>query len=314
MSIARRLLPAVGLVALLLALASAFVYTASESALDQVFETPPAPGSACAVALPEAPSPVVLAHGRTLVRAVTQCTFCHAEDLGGEVVGDDPLIGRVDAPNLTRGRGGFAGDATFCDWDRSVRRGVRGDGRSLLLMPSRHYAGLSDADLVAIASYLRSVPPVDRVVAPRRIGWLSRVVTALGQADDVFSARGHPTSIEPTGDGGRLIELGLCRVCHKADLSGGLHPLALPEEPVPPPLVGDAALAGWSEAEFARAMREGRTPDGRLLDRHYMPWTGYAGLADAEVAAIWDALRSLDPSAEAGAALPDVAAPPPDRR
>lgn len=90
-----------------------------------------------------------------------------------------------------------------------------------------------------------------------------------------------------------LVALGGCRVCHRADLAGGLHPLSLPGEPVPPDLTPRGPLGGWSRSEFARAMREGWTPEGRVLDREFMPWPGYAGLEDVEIEAIWEYLESL---------------------
>lgn len=105
----------------------------------------------------------------------------------------------------------------------------------------------------------------------------------------------HATAQATAEYGEYLVSLGSCRVCHLADLTGGLHPLALPGEPVPPDLT---RLAGWSLADFSRAMREGRTPDGRLLDRAFMPWPAFAGLSDHEVASLWAYLESLAPAAD----------------
>ncbi len=79
----------------------------------------------------------------------------------------------------------------------------------------------------------------------------------------------------------------MCRVCHHADLTGGLHPLSLPGEPPPPDLTPGGALSGWSEADFVRAMRSGVTPDGRRLDARYMPWPRFARMGDSELGAIW---------------------------
>ena len=44
--------------------------------------------------------------GRHLIKAVGKCGECHARDLGGEIMADDPMFGRLVAPNLTSGRGG----------------------------------------------------------------------------------------------------------------------------------------------------------------------------------------------------------------
>jgi len=239
-----------------------------------------------------------LERGRHLVTAVAQCTFCHGNDLGGREIADDPLLGRIDSANLTSGEGGLVGRYDRADWIRALRHGVRPDGRSLVLMPAIGLSQIADADLAAVVDYLEQVPPIDRAPRPTRFGWMTRAVVALGLADDIFSAeeaiRRHAAGpMPPFGEaptpayGAYLVALGNCRVFHKADLRGGLHPLALPEEPPPPPLVGDGAMEGWTRADFARAMREGRTPEGQVLNREYMPWPGYAALTDIEIDALW---------------------------
>lgn len=244
----------------------------------------------------------LLDRGRHLVTVVAQCTHCHGPDLAGRELADDPWIGRLAASNLTRGEGGVGGLLSDTDWVAALRRGVNREGRSLLLMPSAQLARLSDRDLEAIVAYVRQVPPVDRVWPERHAGWLTRVVVAAGLAPDLISAeqvaREAPmeSAVVPSATpeyGEYLVALGSCRVCHRADLAGGLHPLSLPGEPVPPALTGRGAIAGWSRDEFARAMREGATPDGRMLDREFMPWPTFAGLADIEVDALWLYLAGL---------------------
>lgn len=249
----------------------------------------------------------LLERGRHLVTEVAQCTFCHGPDLAGRELADDPWIGRLHASNLTRGVGGAGARLSDADWIAALRRGVASDGRSLLLMPSAGLARLDDRDLAAVVAYVRRVPAVDRVLPPRRVGWLTRLVVGAGLAPDLISAEqaaeveAAPQAIEaaPTeAYGAYLVSIGGCRVCHRADLGGGLHPLSLPGEPVPPDLTRRGGLAAWSRADFARAMREGRTPDGRRLDRAFMPWPAFSGLEAVEIEAIWRYLQSIDaPSA-----------------
>lgn len=265
---------------------------ASDRALERVYS----PGPSDVVAASRAG--VSSERGRHLVTAVAQCTFCHGNDLGGREIADDPLLGRIDSANLTSGEGGLVGRYGRDDWVRALRHGVRPDGRSLVLMPAIGLSKIADDDLQAVVDYLEQVPPIDRSPRPTRFGWMTRAVVALGLADDIFSAEeanAHRPAV-PRADvleaatpdyGAYLVALGNCRVCHKSDLRGGLHPLALPEEPPPPPLVGEGALEGWTRADFARAMREGRTPEGQVLDREYMPWPGYAALTDLEIEALW---------------------------
>lgn len=246
--------------------------------------------------------------GRHLVTVVSQCAFCHGPDLGGREMADDPWIGQLDAANLTAGQGGVGVVYDRADWVRAIRFGVDRAGRSLLLMPSSHLAEMSDADLAAVIDYLERIPSVDRATRPPRIGWLTRIALATGQAEGLLSAEGidpsmtPPSVVRPSRSaeyGEYLVDLGSCRICHHADLRGGLHPLALPGEPPPPDLRPGGALDGWTLADFERAMQQGATPDGRVLDRSYMPWPAFAGLEAIEVEAIWLYLQRLE---ESGAA------------
>jgi mono/diheme cytochrome c family protein len=235
--------------------------------------------------------------GRELAQGVALCAFCHGGDLAGRVAVDDPWIGRLYAPNLTPSGGRIRSDAEI-EW--AVRHGVRRDGRSLWLMPSEHLRALSDRQVADLIAYLRQLPPAGSPTPARRMGPLTRVVLLAGLAPELLAAErvgcGGTASDEEAGASSRgaaLVEIGSCRVCHRADLRGGLHPLSLPDEPPPPDLSRFGQLADWSEQDFRRAMHSGRTPGGRVLDARYMPWPHYAALDEAELGAIWRYLRSI---------------------
>ena len=56
-----------------------------------------------------------------------------------------------------------------------------------------------------------------------------------------------------------------------------------------------AGLGNWSEADFMRAMREGRRPDGA----HYypaFPYTSFTKIVDADLKDLWAYLRTVPPS------------------
>lgn len=58
-----------------------------------------------------------------------------------------------------------------------------------------------------------------------------------------------------------------------------------------------AGLGRWSEADFVRAMREGRRPDGA----HYFPafpYPSFTRITDADLRDVWAYLRSLAPSSQ----------------
>jgi cytochrome c553 len=83
----------------------------------------------------------------------------------------------------------------------------------------------------------------------------------------------------------------MCRGCHGEDFAGG-PPMA----PGTPPVsnLTPAALADWSEADFRRALREGKRPDGSDIDR-FMPWESTRHLTDTELGALWMYISALPP-------------------
>ena len=287
MRAATRVAAGIGGVVLLAATAIAVV---SEVRLARRFEVEP-------VRLEVARDPATLARGRHLVEVVTQCTTCHGDDLAGKELADDFWIGRLWGPNLTRGRGGL-GDLGDADLVRAIRHGVKRDGTSVALMPAQHLRHLTDRDLAAIVAFLRALEPVDREVPPARMGPLTRVVVALGLAPELLPAGLVAAEPLPTRDaaadrGAYLVETAGCRVCHNPELTGGLHALSLPGEPEPPDLTPAGRLKDWSAGDFVRALRTGRTREGRALDATYMPWPAYSRMSDAELLAIWRYLETL---------------------
>lgn len=277
---------AAALLALLTASAT-YVYIQSEQRLGQLYSP-----RVAEIEIPDDPASV--ARGRHLAVHVALCTWCHGDDLSGKQTADDPWVGRLHASNLTRGAGGIA-DYDTVDLVRAIRHGVGPDGRALLLMPSPYLHALSDEDLAAIIAWLRTAEPVDAVRPAARAGPLTRLALVAGLAPELIAA--EPTGSAPTRAdeplGSYLVDIASCRVCHHADLAGGLHPLSLPGEPPPADLTASGSLASWSFDDFQNAMRTGATPDGRRLSPEYMPWPHYAGMSDTELQAIWRYLKAL---------------------
>ncbi|MCP3972581.1 MAG: cytochrome c [Rhodobacteraceae bacterium] len=63
---------------------------------------------------------------------------------------------------------------------------------------------------------------------------------------------------------------------------------------IAPNITPGARIAGWSDAELARAIREGLRPDGSLIGPP-MPFAMYRGLSDDDLASIVMFLRTLPP-------------------
>ena len=232
-----------------------------------------------------------LTRGRHLVEAIGKCQDCHGDDFGGKTMNDDPMFGRMVATNLTSGRGGI-GERSDADLERAIRHGVGPGGRALFFMPAEAYTVLSDADLAALLGYLRTVPPVDRENQSSRAGPIARVLYLTGKFPLL------PVEIVPHGDrpaapaegvtvayGEYLATAGGCRSCHGAELAGTGAPDA--------PDLTRSRLAAWTEPDFFRAIREGRRPDGTIIDPAKMPWVRSSLMTDDEIRAVWMYVRSL---------------------
>ena len=105
------------------------------------------------------------------------CTDCHtpgyffgkpddARFLGGSEVGFEiPGLGVFHGPNLTPDKDTGLGTWSEADIVRLLRTGVRPDGRELApIMPWKAFSKLTDADMLAIAVYLKSLPAVPNKV------------------------------------------------------------------------------------------------------------------------------------------------------
>ena len=235
-----------------------------------------------------------LARGAHLVRSMG-CADCHGENLGGQVLVDEPPF-RTVAANLTSGRGGLAARYTAEDFDRSIRHGVKPDGRSVLIMPSAAYHALSDEDAAALIAYLKAAPPVDNELPPSVVRAPGRLMAAVlldptSEVRTTPARRGTTPPFGATVEYGEYLATGTCAHCHGSDLRGDPKPPGPPGMPPTPDLV---AVAGrWTPAQFSHALRTGETPDGRALDPEVMPWRMTAAMAEDERLAVYAYLRSL---------------------
>jgi len=281
------------LLAVVLALAlvgAGGVYAASERKLRHTYDTAVDP-------VPVPTDAASIARGEHLVRNLISCTLCHGADLGGAVYSSSPAIGTVAGPNLTRGKGGVGADYGDMDYVRAIRRGVRRDGRSLIVMPSEVFTHLSQEDLGAVIAFLKQVPPVDREVPKSGFGPMGRALLAAGKMNILVAGKtphiSPPASVpaDTTAASGKYIaDATGCHGCHGFGLSGGkvAGPPGLP----PASNLTPAGIGNWTEADLTRALREGRRSDGSQLDE-CMPWKVFRGMTDAVIHAIWLYLRSV---------------------
>jgi mono/diheme cytochrome c family protein len=226
------------------------------------------------------------------------CKSCHGQDLSGQVLLNDPAIGKVYSANLTAGQGGIEGNYTDQDLVRSIRHGVARDGRKLVVMPSEVFNNFSAEDLGAIIAYLRTLPPVDHQVPKPQFTFMARVLLSAGMVGNIIPAEiiDHQKVFPNMPAVGANLAYGeylshFCASCHGAELAGGQPPE--PNAPPAPNLTPGGELAGWSESDFLQSIRTGVTPSGHQLNSEFMPWESFAKFSDDELKGLWMYLQNL---------------------
>lgn len=254
--------------------------------------------------------------GEYLVRSVAVCGHCHAaepqRDPDGPPSGGfafrDWRLGTIRASNLTPDSATGLGAWTEAEIVRAVRAGEDREGHVLApVMPYEWFRGMSDRDALAVARYLKSLPPVtNRVVNRPSLAYRAARLFFLGPVH-VRTASAPPRG--PTAEYGRYLahHAALCADCHTP--RGGIRstpdrdrlfagdatpPRGFPANPSN--LTPDTAtgIGRWSEEDFLRALRTGVTPAGDTL-HPFMPWRQYRRMTDADLRAIYRYLRTLPP-------------------
>ncbi len=282
----------IGSVVVLVAAVALAIILSTNNRMTKKYDLQPA-----AIQLPSDSASV--ARGMQFARV--QCTDCHGDNLAGKVIIDDPAIGRIDAHNLTPGKGGIGGKYTDVDWVRSIRHGVNPEGRALMIMPSDIYHNMSERDLADVIAYLKTLPPVDNVVMEKPdIKPFAKILVAMGAFGEVWHAEhidhqaGYPVAPAeaPNAEYGEyMVDIIGCRHCHGIEMNGA--PGAVPHSPFAPNLTPGGPIASWSPEEFQKALRTGWTPDGKQLSEVFMPWKATRHMSDEEIAAIYSYLKSL---------------------
>ena len=308
--IRRVLLVLVGVIALVIVSGAVFVAARQNLKFD-------APFPAVAASTDSA----VIARGHYVVRNVANCAQCHGDTTQHEALmagADIPLTGgyhwnippgtfyvRNITPDPETGIGRFSDGAIA----RALRHGVGSDGRALL--PFMEMQGLSDEDLVAVVSYLRTQQPVHNLVPAHRYTALGRVVKATALANPV-GPHETPPSMSPRGatveNGRYLVEsVALCWACHTqrddntgalvGPRFGGATNFVEPSDPkhvwAPPNITSDPAtgrLGQMTEDQFVARVRA-----GRILPGSPMPWQGLQRMSEDDLRAMYRYLRTVPP-------------------
>ena len=297
---------------LAVAVAALAIYVASRQHLR--FNAPEPPIAASA-------DTAVIARGHYVVRVVGNCAACHGatDQVKAYRAGVDvPLSGGFEfkippgefrvrniTPDPETGIGRVSDGAIA----RALRFGIGQDGRALL--PFMEVQGLSDEDLVAVVSYLRTQPPVHNPVPDHHYNLLGRIVRATVLANPV-GPKFPPPHQSPRGatvENGRYLagSVANCWACHTArnpntgeltgPLYGGTKAYTDDNDPgrtwsppnlTPDPKTGRSAI--FTEDQFVARFRAGTVIPGSP-----MPWQAFRLMTDDDIRAIYRFLKTLPP-------------------
>ncbi|MDB5743194.1 MAG: cytochrome c, class [Polaromonas sp.] len=239
-----------------------------------------------------------LARGKYLFNS-RGCTDCHgANGAGREFINDGKGL-RVAGPNITSGEGGVVARYTPEDWDRTVRHGVKPDGRPLLIMPSEDYNRFTDADMGALVAFVNSLPPAKGRAAILELSLPVKLMYGFGAIQDAAQKIDHSLApSQPIAEGvtaghGAYVA-NMCISCHGPGLSGGKIPGTPPDWPPAANLTpGEgSALTRYPDADrFVAMLRSGKRPDGTAVA--VMPFDSLRELSDVDARALYAYLTTV---------------------
>jgi mono/diheme cytochrome c family protein len=263
--------------------------------------------------------PAVIERGRYLVEGAAHCGECHGvvEPKGASRMGR-PLVGGLEfelpvgtfrVPNITPDPETGIGKIEDKAIARLLRYGVKPNGE--MALPFMPYADLSDEDITAIISYLRTQKPIKHEVAPHDVNPLGRVVQAFvlqPKGPSEPPRRRVPPAATPAYGKYLTHSVGNCVMCHTqvdrrtgafagplfgggAVHDGGTNP---DQKFVSPNLTPDPRwgwLRGWDEDAFVARFRA-----GRVHANSPMPWESVQNMTETDLRAIYRYLQTLTPA------------------
>ena len=264
----------------------------------------------------------IIARGKYLAFGPAHCASCHvpmdkstAVDKGLEI----PLSGGWELPidpgtfrarNLTPDMETGIGKLSDAEVARVMRYSVGHDGR--LIFPFMPFQEMSDEDLTAIISFLRSQKPVKNFIKPSEFTLLGKAVIAFGLITPISPKNTPPKYVAVDSNisyGSYLANsISNCVGCHtNRDLktgkftgpafAGGFHfqPDAFTKgfSFVSPNLTPDketGIITNWSESAFVARFHAGRIHQGSP-----MAWGAFSRMNEVDLKAIYRYLKSLKP-------------------
>ena len=252
--------------------------------------------------------------GKHLVFSSAHCASCHSNTNSDSLLqlGIEPSlsgghkfeleIGNIYSKNITSDKETGIGNLTDAEIARTLYYGVGSDGRAIFdFMP---FHNVSESDMQAIISYLRTQKPVKNKVPENEFNVMGKIVKAFilkptGPSGSIPKTIAPDTSVQY---GGYLVNyVGNCSGCHTqrgmagevtGELLAGGGPMEEKGLPplTPPNLTPDSSsrIFGWGQQNFIKRFRM-----GKLIKHSHMPWNSYKKMTDQELIAIYNFLQSV---------------------
>ncbi len=263
----------------------------------------------------------VIARGKHLMLVNAHCGDCHYRpgDSLKVVNGEDfelaggafPFIfpgGVFYSKNISSDKETGIGNLSDGQIARALRYGVKHDGT--VLIPAMEFQNISDEDLTAIISYMRTLPPISHKVPDNHFNLLGKAILAFmirpEKPIETPPAKMTPDTTVAYGKYLANFVCG-CHGCHTErdqntaayigkDFAGG------PWRPVdgdPTRMIYAANLTpdektgvlhDWTYEKF-----KNRFQQGKFVKESPMPWSTFKKLNDTELHAIWKYLHTITP-------------------
>lgn len=254
----------------------------------------------------------IIARGKYLVYGPSHCWHCH-NPKGPAAEGMPALTGGFQfptpiatfyTPNLTPDMETGIGRFTDEQLARALRYGVNHENHAMA--PFMSYNSMSDQDIAAIISFLRSTQPVRHEVPSRNLNMLGKIVSRFVLAPATPDNISKTVQPDTTAAYGNYLASSVagCISCHTkrnpmtgafegAPFSGGYEMDGDSVTFITPNLTphpGTGRIYEWSEDAFVSRLKSGSSVPGSP-----MPWKSFMAFSDDDLKAIYKFLQTVKP-------------------
>ncbi len=260
---------------------------------------------------------VVIARGKHVVYSMAHCIDCHSNENTDSLqqLGIEPAmsggrkfefaLGKFYSRNITPDEETGIGKLTDAEIARTLYYGVNSKGQAMIdFMP---FHNVSEEDMTAIISYLRTLKPVKNKVPENEYSTMGKLLKAFLIKPVGPKGAIPKTVVKDTSAvyGSYIVNnVANCAGCHTQrgptgelvgeHLAGG-NPFSEPglDTLTPPNLTPhtESRMYGWSKQHFIDRVRM-----GKLIKHSHMPWNSYKKMTDDELTAVYNYLQSVKPA------------------